>query len=72
MKDEKRSTPPDDGNMRSPKESAPSRPWTEEERNEAIPLPLPSVPGTEKAPTTITIPHKGKGQTSPAGKPETL
>jgi len=59
---------------RSP-ESASSRPWTKEEQDAAVPLPLPTVPDRadiEDNPAPTQAVHSGtRGRTSPAGKPDT-
>ena len=57
------------GNVRSPEEPGQARPWTEEEMAGAKPLPLPTVNEAAKVPTS-GVPHAGKGETKPAGKPE--
>jgi hypothetical protein len=63
-----------DDTKRSP-ESAPYRPWTKEEQEAAVPLPLPVVPGELKPPdmpSPAQAVHStgGRGRTTPAGRPE--
>jgi hypothetical protein len=56
------------GNKKSAESPGPARPWTEEEMANAKPLPMPTV-DSPKAPVS-GVPHAGKGETKPAGKPE--
>jgi len=62
-------TPNESENARSPKTSEPVRPWTNEEMAAAEPLPLPTVEPSVQVRTT-GVPYAGKGETKPAGKPQ--
>jgi hypothetical protein len=57
------------GNASSPKNPGQARPWTDDEMRAAKPLPLPTVGPTTKVPAR-GVPHAGKGETNPAGQPE--
>ena len=63
------STPSDAGSASSAADLGPARPWTDEEMAAAKPLPLPTgdivPPGLSSG-----VPHAGKGETKPAGRPE--
>jgi hypothetical protein len=61
--------PSESENARSPKTSEPARPWTDEEMAAAEPLPLPTVDPSAQV-HTAGVPYAGKGETKPAGKPE--
>jgi len=64
----------DGGTMKSPEDTGPSRPWTEEERAAAAPLPLPTVDDRVVTPatpaTTEAVHSPGKGRATPGGRPE--
>jgi hypothetical protein len=55
------------GNVGSGDQPGLARPWTDEEMAAAKPLPLPTV---DPAPKVPSLPHAGKGETKPAGRPE--
>lgn len=57
------------GNVNSQGTSQPARPWTDEEMAAAKPLPLPTVDSSAKI-RTPGVPHTGKGETKPAGRPD--
>jgi hypothetical protein len=46
-----------------------ARPWTDEEMAAAKPLPLPTVDSAAKI-RTPGVPHTGKGETKPPGRPD--
>jgi hypothetical protein len=61
--------PSEAGNARSADDPSQARPWTDEEMAAAKPFPLPTVDPTPRV-DSASIPHTGKGQTKPAGRPE--
>ena len=63
--------PGETGNTSSADNLGRTRPWTKEEMDAAKPLPLPTV-DADAAPDVHTsgVPHAGKGETKPAGRPE--
>jgi hypothetical protein len=61
--------PSDAGNTSSGDNLAPARPWTDEEMATAKPIPLPTVDAIP-AVGQAGVPHAGKGETKPAGRPE--
>jgi hypothetical protein len=61
--------PGEAGNAGSAENTAPARPWTAEEMAAAKPYPLPTV-DTVATGRTSGVPHAGKGETEPAGRPE--
>jgi hypothetical protein len=44
--------------------------WTDEEMAAAKPIPLPTVESTPQVAGVAGVPHAGKGQTTPGGRPE--
>lgn len=68
----KKVTSVDEGNSISRQGSPPPRPWTAEEREAAVPLPLPTVSSDQKPQdkSRLNQPTLGVGKTSPAGRPE--
>ena len=63
------SAPSKAGNVNSADSPAPARPWTDEEMGAAKPLPLPTV-DSPVAGRQSGVPHAGKGETKPGGRPE--
>ena len=57
------------GNTSSPDNPRQARPWTDEEMAASKPLPLPTVDFAVKVDTS-GVPHAGKGETKPAGRPQ--
>ena len=57
------------GNVSSADKPALARPWTDEEMAAAKPLPMPTVDPAPEVPMP-SVPHAGKGETKPAGRPE--
>jgi hypothetical protein len=61
--------PRETGNASSGKNREPARPWTPDEMRAAKPLPLPTVDPAASV-HSPGVPHAGKGQVRPAGRPE--
>jgi hypothetical protein len=63
-------SPGEDVNSISPGVPSSVRPWTQEEMESALPLPLPTTKPESQISTPDSVPYVGRGETKTGGRPE--